>query len=66
MVTYSVLMSLLFLLLLGGIVSSVKLIVDIKMGLLNADVALELARYENDNWVRYKWDTMQSKKDGLF
>ena len=61
MVTYSVLMALQFLLLLGGVVASVKLIVDIKMGLLNANVVPELARYETDAWVSYKWDTMQRR-----
>ena len=50
-----------FLLLLGGVVASVKLIVDIKMGLLNANVVPELARYETDAWVSYKWDTMQRR-----
>ena len=47
--------------LLGAIVSSVKLIVDIKMGLMSANVVPELARYETDGWVAYKWDTMQRR-----
>jgi hypothetical protein len=30
-------------------------------GLFDADVIPELSYYESDPWVRYKWDTLQSK-----
>ena len=59
LVTYSVLMSLDVLLLLAGIVSSVRLLFDIQVGFLNGDVIPELSSYETDSWVRYKWDTIQ-------
>jgi len=57
--TYSILVGIDVLILLGGIVSSVRLIFDIQVGFLNADVIPELASYETNSWVRYKWDTIQ-------
>jgi hypothetical protein len=63
MVAYSVMLAVHFLILIGGIVSAVRLLFDIQMGLLDADVVPELAIYETDAWVSYKWNTMQSKYD---
>ena len=63
MITYAVLLSIEFLLLVAGIVSSVRLLFDIQTGLFDADVIPELSMYEADPWVRYKWDTLQSKRD---
>ena len=57
--TYSILVGIDVLILLGGIVSSVRLICDIQVGFLNADVITELVSYETNSWVRYKWDTIQ-------
>ena len=59
MITYSILVALDFLILLGGIVSSVRLLFDIQVGFLNADVIPELSSYETNTWVQYKWDTIQ-------
>ena len=56
---YSLLLTLGVLIILGGIVSSVRLIFDIQVGFLNADVIPELSSYETDSWVQYKWDTIQ-------
>ena len=36
-----------------------RLLVDIQIGFLNAEVIPELMRYETESWVRYKWDTLQ-------
>ena len=58
-ITYSILVTVDVLILLGGIVSSVRLLFDIKMGFLNADVIPELSSYETNRWVQYKWDTIQ-------
>jgi len=58
-IAYSVLLTLDVLILLGGIVSSVRLLFDIQVGFLNADVIPELSSYETDSWVQYKWDTIQ-------
>ncbi len=63
MVTYAVFLSLEFLVLLAGIVASVRLLFDIQTGLLDADVVPELTMYDTDPWVRYKWDTLQSKRE---
>ena len=64
MVTYSVFLALQFLMLLSGIVATVRLLFDIQTGLFDADVIPELAMYESDPWVRYKWDTLQSEFEG--
>ena len=61
MVTYAVVMAIEFLVLVTGIVSTVRLLFIIQTGLFDADVIPELTLYETDPWVRYKWDTMQSK-----
>ncbi len=60
MVTYAVLLSIDFIILLAGIASSVRLLFDIQTGLFDADVVPELTMYDTDPWVRYKWDTLQS------
>jgi len=60
MVTYAVLLSLSFFVILTGIVCSVRLLFDIQTGgLFDGDVIPELTMYESDPWVRYKWDTLQ-------
>ncbi len=59
MVTYAVFLSLEFVVLLAGIVASVRLLFDIQTGLFDADVIPELTMYDTDPWVRYKWDTLQ-------
>ena len=61
MVTYAVIIAFEFLLLVTGIVATVRLLFIIQTGLFDADVIPELTLYETDPWVRYKWDTMQSK-----
>ena len=61
MVTYAVIISVEFLILITGIVSSIRLLFDIQVGLLDADVIPELTLYETDPWTRYKWDTIQRK-----
>ena len=61
MVTYAVVVAVEFLLLVTGIVATVRLLFIIQTGLFDADVIPELTLYETDPWVRYKWDTMQSK-----
>ena len=38
-----------------------RLVVEIQIGFLNAEVIPELSRYETEDWVRGKWDTMQSE-----
>ena len=38
---------------------SFRLLVDIQIGFLNAEVIPELTRYETESWVKYKWDTLQ-------
>ena len=38
-----------------------RLIIEIQIGFLNAEVIPELTRYETESWVRYKWDTLQSE-----
>ena len=58
-IVYSILVAVDVLILLGGIVSSVRLLFDIQVGFLNADVIPELSSYETDTWVQYKWDTIQ-------
>lgn len=59
LLTYSIFISIDFLIILTGIISSVRLLFDIQVGFLNADVMPELSSYETDSWVRYKWDTIQ-------
>jgi len=59
LLTYSIFVVIDFLILLTGIISSVRLLFDIQVGFLNADVMPELSSYETDSWVRYKWDTIQ-------
>ena len=61
MVTYAVVMSVEFLILVTGIVSTVRLLFIIQTGLFDADVIPELTLYETDPWIRYKWDTLQSR-----
>ena len=61
MVTYSVLLSLEFLLLVTGVIASVRLLFDIQTGLFDADVIPELTHYDTDPYIRYKWDTLQSE-----
>ena len=56
---YSVILTLDLLIILAGIVSSVRLLFHIQVGFLNADVIPELSSYETDSWVQYKWDTIQ-------
>lgn len=58
-IVYALLVTVDVLLLLCGIVTSVRLLFDIKLGFLNADVIPELSSYETNKWVRYKWDTLQ-------
>ena len=64
MITYAVIMSIEFLLMVTGIVCTVDLLFIIQTGLFDSDVIPELTLYETDPWVRHKWDTMQSK-DGI-
>ena len=59
LLTYSILLAINILIIIAGIISSIRLIFDIQVGFLNADVIPELASYETDSWVRYKWDTIQ-------
>ena len=61
MVTYAVVMSVEFLVLVTGIVATVRLLFIIQTGLFDADVIPELTLYETDPWVKHKWDTMQRK-----
>ena len=63
LITYAVFLFVEFLVLMAGIVASVRLLFDIQTGLFDADVIPELSLYETDSWVRYKWDTLQSKYD---
>jgi len=58
---YSILTAINFFVLLAGVISSVRLIVEIQIGFLNAEVIPELSRYETESWIRYKWDTIQSE-----
>ena len=51
-IVYSILVAVDVLILLGGIVSSVRLLFDIQVGFLNADVIPELSSYETDTWVQ--------------
>ena len=68
LITHASFSTLEFLILVAGIISSVRLIFYIQTGLFNADVVPELRLYETNSWVRYKWDTMQSEflENGLF
>ena len=66
MVTYAVVIGVEFLLLVTGIVATVRLLFIIQTGLFDADVIPELTLYETDPWVRYKWDTMQSKNPSTY
>ena len=66
MVTYAVVIGVEFLLLVTGIVATVRLLFIIQTGLFDADVIPELTLYETDPWVRYKWDTMQSKNSSTY
>ena len=61
MVTYAVVMSVEFLVLVTGIVATVRLLFIIQTGLFDADVIPELTLYQTDPWVQHKWDTMQRK-----
>ena len=61
LITHASFSTLEFLILVAGIISSVRLIFFIQTGLFNADVVPELRLYETNSWVRYKWDTMQRK-----
>ena len=61
MVTYTVAMAVELLLLAAGIVCSVRLLFEMQTGLYDADIVPELSRYETNNWIRHKWDTLQSK-----
>jgi hypothetical protein len=61
LITHSVFMTIEFCILIAGIISSVRLIFFIQTGLFNADVIPELNLYEANTWIRYKWDTLQSK-----
>jgi len=58
---YSIMTGFNFFILLAGVISSVRLIIEIQIGFLNAEVIPELTRYETESWVRYKWDTLQSE-----
>ncbi|XP_023344482.1 CD63 antigen [Eurytemora carolleeae] len=58
---FSVLLGVDFCILVAGIISSVRLLFDIQIGFLDADVMTELSAYETNSWVRYKWDTMQTE-----
>jgi len=59
MITYAVIMSIEFLVMVTGIVCTVDLLFIIQTGLFDSDVIPELTLYETDSWVRHKWDTMQ-------
>jgi len=61
LLAFSILTSLNFFVLLAGVISSIRLVVEIQIGFLNAEVIPELSRYETEDWVRYKWDTIQSE-----
>ena len=63
MITYAVIMSIEFLVMVTGIVCTVDLLFIIQTGLFDSDVIPELTLYETDSWVRHKWDTMQRKFD---
>ena len=60
LITHSIFMALEFILILTGVISSIRLIFLIQTGLFNANVAAELNLYETNSWIRYKWDTLQS------
>ena len=66
MITYAVIMSIEFLVMVTGIVCTVDLLFIIQTGLFDSDVIPELTLYETDSWVRHKWDTMQRKFDVHF
>ena len=66
MITYAVIMSIEFLLMVTGIVCTVDLLFIIQTGLFDSDVIPELTLYETDPWVRHKWDTMQRKLEIYF
>ena len=66
MITYAVIMSIEFLVMVTGIVCTVDLLFIIQTGLFDSDVIPELTLYETDSWVRHKWDTMQRKLDVHF
>ena len=61
MITFACLLSLEFFVLVAGIVCSIKLLFEIQTGLFDADVIPQLSMYETDPYIRYKWDTLQSK-----
>ena len=63
MITYAVIMSIEFLVMVTGIVCTVDLLFIIQTGLFDSDVIPELTLYETDSWVRHKWDTMQRMFD---
>ena len=50
MVSYAILMAFNFVVLITGIVASVRLLFDIQTGLFDADVIPELVEYETDSW----------------
>ena len=52
MISFSIAMALNFLVLMAGIVSSVRLLFDISTGLYDADVIPELTYYETDAYIR--------------
>ena len=61
LITHASFSTLEFMILMAGIISSVRLIFFIQTGLFNANVVPELQLYETNSWIRYKWDTMQRK-----
>jgi len=61
LVAYSVMVGFDFCILLAGIISSVRLLIDIQIGFLDSDVMTELSSYETSAWTRYKWDTIQTE-----
>jgi len=61
LLSFSLMVAVDFCILMAGIISSVRLLFDIQIGFLDADVMSELSAYETDSWVRYKWDTIQTE-----
>ena len=59
LISHATFMMIQLLILVGGVISSIRLIFFIQTGLFNADVAAEIQLYDSNSWIRYKWDTLQ-------
>ena len=52
LLAFSILTIFNFFVLLAGVISSVRLVIEIQVGFLNAEVIPELSRYETESWVK--------------